>query len=323
METNRTTLVTSRNVSLRLAFVMVSCCPTPRGVCGQRQVRGHNRAVVYCFSAKQWQVCGHNRAVVECFSVETGTGVGSQSSLCRLLMAYWLDEWDGTLAGSRVCLSILFPFHYTHLCAYASWTRCPLRHTSSSKVAPLWRHDPWWRTGRSWRRSWSPTGWITRHQWRRATPIGGWEYASLNWPPGENSGQEGEGDGQDHIGHSPELIAPLGFWRRAVVSCCPARRRVCADRDRCRVTTGPLSCVFLWRQKTQVWSQLGRCRVFFCADKDRCGVIIGPLSCVMWRQRQVWGHNWAVVVCFPVKTETGMGSQLGRCRSVKTGVGSQ
>ena len=70
-----------------------------------------------------------------------------------LSFSYWLDEWDGTLAGSRVCLSILFLFpfllviltrrirwsfeHCTHLCAHAFWTRCPLRHTSSSEVAPV------------------------------------------------------------------------------------------------------------------------------------------------------------------------------------------
>ena len=29
-----------------------------------------------------------------------------------LSFSYWLDEWDGTLAGSRVCLSILFLFPF-------------------------------------------------------------------------------------------------------------------------------------------------------------------------------------------------------------------
>ena len=53
----------------------------------------------------------------------------------------------------------------------------------------------------------------------------------------------------------------------------------------------------------------------FSVETENTGVVItGPLSCVfLCGQGQVWGHNRAVVVCY-VKTETGVWSQLGRCR---------
>ena len=124
---------------------------------------------------------------------------------------------------------------------------------------------------------------------------------------GENRGQEGEGDGQNHVGHSPEHIVPLGFRRSQLLSG-PARS-LCGQRQVWGHKRAVVAC-FPVKTETGVGSQEGRCRVFSCEDRDRCGVTIEPLSCVfLCGQRQVWGHNWAVVECFSLKTDTG--SEIG------------